>query len=272
MKLKIVLICTLICILSYTPLYAYRITEPLRITDFDQRGLVIVNDTFQKLWDITNGRYNADVVTTAPTEDATEGDFRFYHSGNQKRLYSYINGSWSYIAIDSEVYDDVRVSGLAMRTNATAPDLIAFAPAATTLLTYGFDGTGTDEQAYFAIQLPHSYKEGTDIYPHVHWTPTDANAGTVVWTLEYTWINRDATASAPTTIKTTAVNAGGVAWVHKYSDFTDISGTGKKISSMLMCRLTRLGADDTYAHDAALLEVDFHFVIDSLGSIGELVK
>jgi len=53
--------------------YAYRVSKPNRITDFDQRGLVIVNDNFEKLWDITNGRYSLDIVTTNP-DGATKGD------------------------------------------------------------------------------------------------------------------------------------------------------------------------------------------------------
>ena len=185
-----------------------------------------------------------------------------------------LNGLWNISngLYQPDQYDDIRIAGLAMRTNATAPDLIAFAPATTALLAYGFDGTGTNEQAYFAIQIPHSYKKGTNIHPHIHWSPTDTNTGTVVWSLEYTWANKDGTFSAPTTIKSTAIQAGGVAWVHKYSEFADIDGTGKNISSMLICRLFRLGTDDTYEHDAALLEMDFHIFMDTIGSDEELTK
>lgn len=34
----------------------------------------------------------------------------------------------------------------------------------------------------------------------------------------------------------------------------------------------RLGATDTYTGDAALLEIDFHYEIDSLGSKAEYSK
>ena len=36
--------------------YAYRIPKPQRITDFDQNGLVTINETLEQLWDLTNGR------------------------------------------------------------------------------------------------------------------------------------------------------------------------------------------------------------------------
>ena len=53
--------------------YGYRISKPQRITDFDQRGLVIVNENFERLWDITNGRFSLDIVTVNP-DGATKGD------------------------------------------------------------------------------------------------------------------------------------------------------------------------------------------------------
>ncbi len=27
-----------------------------------------------------------------------------------------------------------------------------------------------EQEVYFTVQLPHKYKVGTDLYPHVHWT------------------------------------------------------------------------------------------------------
>jgi hypothetical protein len=46
--------------------YAYRIPKPQRITAFDHNGLVVINEALEQLWDLTNGRYNLNVVTTNP--------------------------------------------------------------------------------------------------------------------------------------------------------------------------------------------------------------
>ncbi len=46
--------------------YAYRIPKPQRITDFDQNGLVALNETLEQLYDVTNGRYNLNTLTTNP--------------------------------------------------------------------------------------------------------------------------------------------------------------------------------------------------------------
>jgi hypothetical protein len=79
------------------------------------------------------------------------------------------------------------------------------------------------------------------------------------------------TAAAATDAAATA--AGGTAWVHKMTDLVEggnnyIDGTGKGISSMLVLRLHRnAGAgSDTLAADVALLELDLHYEIDTVGS------
>jgi len=170
------------------------------------------------------------------------------------------------------VWEDLQVPGMVVGTGASAPDFINFA-GTTTLKVYGFDGGNTLEQVYFIAQTSHSRKVGSNIRAHVHWTPTTAGTGDVKWNLEYTWQNQSATFGASTTISVTAP-AGGTAWYHTYSAFPEIVGTGKEMSSILVCRLYRDPSDvaDTYAADAAFLSVDFHYILDTVGSRQELVK
>jgi hypothetical protein len=136
-----------------------------------------------------------------------------------------------------------------------------------------FDGATTLERVFFTVQMPHTYKEGTDIYAHVHWTPTTANAGNVKWNLEYSWINVNGTFPAVTTIAIVDA-ASGTAWDHQVAEFPTITGTGKELSSMLVCRLFRDPNDgqDTYGFDAGLLEFDIHFEVNTMGSIQPFVK
>ena len=173
------------------------------------------------------------------------------------------------------VWDDVRVPGLSVEApGPNAPTLGAFLGAGG-LLAWRFTGVGVlVNEVYFTVQLPHGYKEGTDIVPHVHWTPTDANAGNVVWQLEYSWQNVNGGAFPATTTITTTQAASGTAWDSLVANFAAISGTGKQISSQLVCRLFRdpAHASDTYGFDAALVEVDFHFEVETLGSRQPFVK
>ncbi len=74
--------------------YAYRIGKPLRITDFDQKGLVVINENFERLWDLTNGRYVDDVVSSVPTASSDEGSTKIYSSGGVYKIYIYLNGGW----------------------------------------------------------------------------------------------------------------------------------------------------------------------------------
>jgi hypothetical protein len=60
------------------------------------------------------------------------------------------------------------------------------------------------------------------------------------------------------------------------TDIADISGAGQKISSMLVCRLFRdatgSGETDDYPETAGLLEFDFHYRADSVGSYDHAFK
>lgn len=173
--------------------------------------------------------------------------------------------------ITGQAWDDIRIAGLAIKTNASAPELIALSGG---LLIYGFDGNATLEQGYFVIQMPHTYKTGTDLHPHVHWAKSVDATGNVVWFLEYALADINAAYPSTTTISAVCTAAVG-AWIHTKSDLPVISSpsiTG--ISSMLVGRLYRNPADalDTYEFDAGLLEFDIHYQVDGIGSDTEDTK
>ena len=133
---------------------------------------------------------------------------------------------------------------------------------------------GNEEQIFFSIQLPHSYLEGSDIYPHIHWVPEDNTGGNVRWELTYTWADINSAFGAATTDNITAA-AGTTTDKHLLSSFAIINGAGKTISSMLLCSLKRNSSNalDTYnGKSAYFIEIDFHYKMDSVGSSTELVK
>jgi len=179
--------------------------------------------------------------------------------------------------INLDVWDDLRISGSKARLGATAPTFGAFGPSGN-LKVLLFD-EGQADEIHFELQMPHSWLEGTNLYPHVHWCPVTTEAGNVVWQLEYAWANIDGTYGAPGAMASAATAAGGTAWVHKMTDLLEsgnnyISGTGKTISSMLVCRLFRDAGtgSDTLTEDVAFLEFDLHYLINSIGSNTQLVK
>lgn len=195
---------------------------------------------------------------------------------------------WQHTGAEGTVYDDIRVSPTATKL---APG--EFGPTYTKLVDV--DGAGgsigvyveafsedRDEMVTFPVQIPHTYKQGTAIEAHVHWTPLVSGVGVeqVSWAMEYSWANRG------DVFQNTSVIAGDVhvpaatppiAHTHYVTELGDIGVTGDfspgEVSSMLLCRLWRDEAQvhgtDTLDELAGLLEVDFHFQIDGHGSDDE---
>ena len=165
-------------------------------------------------------------------------------------------------------WDDLRFPATAINPpgQASDPDV----EATTGLLLFAAAGT---ETIFALVQMPHSWKEGSVVKPHVHWQKTTSADGDVYWQLDYKKIPigdvMDAeftTLSATTPVSGTPDN--DTANEHLLTSFADIDMTGLTLSDCLLCKLSRIGgnAADTYGADARLLEFDVHFQINTLGS------
>ena len=121
---------------------------------------------------------------------------------------------------------------------------------------------------YFSAQLPHSYKEGSNLEFHIHVAYPDAVAGNSVWYFTYSWANIGDAFPAPSSATVTKSSIGVVDGHQLIELKADIDGTGKKISSILLCSIQRTGThgDDNYGNVIYLVSGDFHYQIDSLGS------
>lgn len=124
------------------------------------------------------------------------------------------------------------------------------------------------------FQMPHEWKQGSDIYLHIHWHKTSNDAGTVNWQIKYEWTNIGAVRAGFTSLtKLTSVIASDATGKHGISTHPVISGAGKTLSSIICVFLQRVNdGDDTYANDAKLLGIDIHYQKDSLGSHFEYTK
>jgi hypothetical protein len=130
-----------------------------------------------------------------------------------------------------------------------------------------FRNNASIEAMSFTLQLPHNWKEGTTVYPHIHWIPRATGSGNVKWNLDYTWANLD-TGIFPAVTTISGISTGPFTVnQHLLTDLgTGIDGTGKTYSSVLICRIWRDASDaaDTYNNDAAGLSMDFHVTIKDL--------
>jgi hypothetical protein len=155
----------------------------------------------------------------------------------------------------------------------TDPEIITYK---TSLILKCFDSA---EILHFATQVPHNYKEGSDMSVHVHWTPhsrgTAESGNSVAWKVECVVAKIDGTFGSTATADCTDI-CDGINDAHQISPGVSVSGTGVGISSMIIGRVYRDAGDtwttNTAGSRPALLEVDFHYEIDSLGSVQERSK
>jgi hypothetical protein len=199
--------------------------------------------------------------------------------GNLGAATAHIGGATDYAEFEADgtlklngaatVWDDVVVSlGNIKAPAADPPTWTAYRGGELPL----FGATATNV-LYFNAQIPHSYKEAGDLSFHVHVAYPNANTGDSRWQVTYSWANIDGTFGAQTTVAVT-VAAPGVADSHTLHHIATITGTGKTISSCLICSLSRLGADgaDTYASGIYAVSADFHVEKDTIGSRTDTTK
>lgn len=173
-------------------------------------------------------------------------------------------GDQSQIEYKPVYWNDINVSASALGQGASAPDVVTLIG---NIQGIAFDGNATTEQLYGEIEILHDYKEGTDLRPHIHWSPTTANAGNIKWQLEYTAARKGEVFPATSTISV-VVAANGVARTHNAHEFPVIPGADFIIGTHVAFRLFRNPADaeDTYPDDALLHSFGVHYEIDTPGS------
>ena len=198
------------------------------------------------------------------------------------------------------MWDDVRVTAdmvsLGELQHTQAPKKVRLygnlqrSPSYSGIWGYGFDhgrdGKGLFQNAYFNVQLPHSYMEGSEIEPHVHvrlLPGSEAEAGQqLLLEFEYVWVNVHEKAPGVTniipmnyTVKPEDLEGGNT-----LISFGFIEKSNSGISSMLCCRFSRITIEegwedywrpkgfknDGFKGIMVLLEFDFHIQKDSAGS------
>jgi len=132
-----------------------------------------------------------------------------------------------------------------------------------------FPQNDATEIVYMIGQMTHAWKEGTSIYPHIHYIQTSASIP--VFKLSYRWYNNGDTVPSYTTITSTtlafAYTSGSILQILK---FPVIVGTGKTLSSILDMKVYR--DDNVVSGDVLGKEFDIHFEINAPGSRQEYIK
>jgi hypothetical protein len=127
-----------------------------------------------------------------------------------------------------------------------------------------------------AKEVMHGYKEGTDLYPHLHWVVngTDANERAVKWELVYSTSPSSESSPytyvfpAPQTLSAeVTLQAGVTDRTSIYQEMGTISGSGLKTGSLIRLRIRRVTAAGTAPSNNPFgFEVGVHTELDTIGS------
>ena len=173
------------------------------------------------------------------------------------------------IVIDKPVYNDANVGVVALRGGSTNPPVTQWVDnlgANTGLYGLGF---AVNDEANGCIEIPHDYKEGSDLSFHIHWGANAAPSGTdyVKWQLSY-FIDNENTEGTTQPITTIVIETDyDTQYEHKRSDFPSISGDSLKIGNQINFNIKRITATGAaYAGVTIAETIGFHYECDTLGS------
>lgn len=174
-------------------------------------------------------------------------------------------------------WEDLRIDGLSTRNGVVAPtDEVGFRGSAS-FYSRNLVHNQADE-VQFSVQMPHSWKVESAVWPHVHISPWITNTGTVTVSLVFDCYDASIGSAFPSSSKlytvTTSWN-GDAQWKHLLAGgVSSYSMSGMTLSSVQKCRLYRdNGVAGNLAGKIALLYIDWHYEVDTpAGSRGTLAK
>jgi hypothetical protein len=244
----------------------------------DQLRLSYNTSNYVKSTVASNGRITYDSVGTLPSFNFADpvsitGSLSTRGSAN-------ISGdiTCSRILFTGEIWDDMKVDGLSVKTSGLGAMGEGNWSGSALFPTYFFKGGGvSDTNCWMNVQLPHDYKQGTDVLLHIHVSPevtaAGANTGSL-WEVGYHWRNVNQEATTPVTVVSNITGSlnGKKAWQHVILPMCNLTGAGKTASSVIKVNIKRLdnNALDNYPDDIYLDSVDLHYRKDRIGSANEM--
>lgn len=131
------------------------------------------------------------------------------------------------------------------------------------------------EKSSGSIEIPHDYKEGSNLYFHIHWQgitiPADGTDN-VNWQLTYTVAKQQGATLDAVTVITKEI-AFDTQYEFILTAFDAIDGTNFDIGDQFLFTIERIAASaDDYAGDALVATVGLHYECDTCGSRQILTK
>jgi hypothetical protein len=163
---------------------------------------------------------------------------------------------------DATVYNDIIISPSNLRWWTTAPDFATFQD---NVYQLKFINWQTDI-VYWSFEIPHGYKEWSNLELHLHRSPSTTNTGNCVFNFEYTIANMWSWTFWTTAQKTLTEAWSWVVNKHQYMSWnTVIDWTNIKIWDVIVFALSR-PLWDAFSWDAFVHSVWIHYQWDTLWS------
>jgi hypothetical protein len=139
--------------------------------------------------------------------------------------------------------------------------------------------SGTVDNAIVGIaQMPHAWKEGSTLRPHIHVRFPTASTNVSRWRFGYDIANVNADFSNAlgtyTTLSTISITNPNNTLRNAVGSFVDLTMSGKTASCIILWRVDRLAnsdAADTETNAVALIEFDIHYQLNRNGTSTELI-
>ncbi len=161
-------------------------------------------------------------------------------------------------------WNDFLMPGLVLpRTAANAPAITAFQGNIDAL---AFQNAGNQpRETWSTIHVLHDYREGTLLFPHIHWSHNNgAPSGDVKWQIEYSISKGHSGGTFPASTTVSLIQTAAAQYTHhlvEVSAADAIPATEAEPDSVILFRIFRDSGDgeDTFGDDAFLLFFDIHF-------------
>jgi len=220
---------------------------------------------------IRDSSNSATFTNATVTNTISVGSIRVGHGANRVEI---TTGLGPRLIGDSTVYDDLRIPLTSVKVGGAGKDP-TYAQVINNIRAPVFSN-GASQNLHFVSQVPHSWMNGGELQPHIHWMPTVANAtGFCRWDLEYVVADINATFQVEPIRAVGSTAMDGVAFKHISTELGEGNVVGSKltgVSGIIAGRIIYRGDVGDHGEDVAGLELDFHFEKDSMGSEKEKTK
>lgn len=139
--------------------------------------------------------------------------------------------------------------------------------------SYSFSPT-QEQELFMYFHINHDYKEGTALFPHIHWCPSTANAGNVRWGIEWAAArgHNQETFNASEIIYIDQ-EAPGIVDQHMVAemDHPGLFIPALEADAVILCRVFRAATDvnDTYPDPVFGFMADLHYYSDRYTTINK---